>query len=107
MILPAKLGDKFGRKLIFIIGVLGFALSSFAIGVSNSVGAFIAFRAVQGIFGALIMTNSLALIRTVLPPEKLLKGVGIFSAASGLSLALGPIVGGLIVGYINWQWHFS
>lgn len=106
MIFAAKFGDKFGRKLAFLTGALGFAAASLAIGMSNSADFIIIFRTIQGIFGALIMTNSMALIRTVMPPEKFATGIGIYSTVSGLSVAGGPILGGLIVGFFDWQWAF-
>lgn len=106
MIVAGKLGDRFGRKIIFTIGIVGFGLSSLAIGLSSSIVLFIAFRIIQGVFGALISTNALALIRSVMPKEKLSAGIGIFSSVNGLTVAIGPIIGGLIINYLNWNWAF-
>ncbi|MDQ7096550.1 MFS transporter [Desulfosporosinus sp. PR] len=106
LVLAGKLGDRFGRKLIFIIAVLSFAFSSLAIGLSEAVDLIIGFRVIQGIFGALILTNAMSLIRVVFPPEKLAAGVGVFSSANGLSVAVGPILGGIIVQKLGWEWAF-
>lgn len=97
------LGDRYGRKRVFLIGVVGFALSSLAVGVIGSMGGVIFFRAVQGMFGAMLMPNSLAIIRTAFPGDRLNRAVGIWGGATALSIAAGPIVGGLLVEHISWQ----
>jgi EmrB/QacA subfamily drug resistance transporter len=106
LVLAGKLGDKFGRKATFIFGVTGFALSSLAIGLSGSAVHIITFRVIQGIFGALIMTNSLSLIRVAFPQEKLAKAIGIFSSVNGLSVVIAPVVGGIVVENLGWRWAF-
>ncbi len=97
------LGDRYGRRLVFLIGVAGFALSSLAVGEIGSTTGVIAFRAVQGMFGAMLMPNSLAILRNTFPPEKLNRAVGIWGGASALSVAAGPIVGGLLVEHVSWE----
>lgn len=98
-----KLADRFGRRRIFFLGVLGFAATSVGIGLIGTVGGVIALRALQGIFGALLMPSTLATVRAAFPPEKLNTAVGIWSAASGVSIAAGPIVGGLLTEHVGWQ----
>ena len=71
-----KLGDRFGRRLIFLIGVTGFGLSSLAVGKVGSIGGVIAFRAVLGVFGAMLMPSTLAIIRAAFPKERLNLAVG-------------------------------
>ena len=78
-------------------------LASVGIGLAGTVAGVIALRTVQGVFGALLMPATLAIIRSTFPPEKLNTAVGIWGAASGVSIAAGPIVGGLLVEHVNWE----
>ncbi|WP_425826296.1 MFS transporter [Streptomyces fractus] len=103
LILGGKLGDRFGRHTLYLIGVVGFTLASVAIGLAGSVEGVIAFRAVQGVFGAMLMPNTLALLRAVFPPKKFGMAVGIWAMISSVATALGPIVGGLLVEHVNWE----
>jgi MFS family permease len=103
LIFGGKLADRFGRRRAFFIGVVGFAASSVGIGLIGTVGGVIALRTLQGVFGALLMPSTLAIVRATFPPEKLNAAVGIWGAASGVSIAAGPIVGGLLVEHVSWQ----
>jgi EmrB/QacA subfamily drug resistance transporter len=103
LIFGGKLGDRFGRRQAFFSGVIGFAATSVGIGVIGTVGGVIALRALQGVFGALLMPGTLAIVRATFPPEKLNTAVGIWGGASGVSIAAGPIVGGLLVQHVSWQ----
>ncbi|MER6120455.1 MFS transporter [Streptomyces sp. NPDC001743] len=103
LILGGKLGDRFGRRTFYLVGVAGFTLSSVAIGLSGSIEGVIAFRAVQGFFGALLMPNTLGMLRAVFPPKKFGMAVGIWAMVSSVSTALGPIVGGLLVQHVSWE----
>ncbi|MER8224441.1 MFS transporter [Streptomyces sp. NPDC094143] len=103
LILGGKLGDRFGRRTLYLVGVVGFTLASVAIGLAGSVEGVIAFRAVQGAFGAMLMPNTLALLRAVFPPGKFGMAVGIWAMISSVSTALGPIVGGLLVEHVDWE----
>jgi len=102
-----KLGDRFGHKKVFMTGVTGFALSSAAIGLSGtiagSLGLVIAFRVLQGVFGAMLQPTALALLRNTFPPEKLNRAIGAWGAVIGASTAAGPIVGGLLVQHVGWE----
>jgi len=102
-----KLGDRFGHKKVFMTGVTGFALSSAAIGLSGtiagSLGLVIAFRVLQGVFGAMLQPTALALLRNTFPPEKLNRAIGVWGAVIGASTAAGPIVGGLLVQHVGWE----
>ncbi|MEV6342532.1 MFS transporter [Actinoplanes sp. NPDC051851] len=103
LILGGKLGDRFGRRTYYLIGVAGFTLSSVAIGLAGSIEGVIAFRAAQGFFGALLMPNTLGILRAVFPPKRFGMAVGIWAMVSSVSTALGPIVGGLLVQHVNWE----
>lgn len=103
LILGGKLGDRFGRRTVYLIGVAGFTAASVAIGLSGSIEGVITFRAVQGFFGALLMPNTLGMLRAVFPPKKFGMAVGIWAMVSSVSTALGPIVGGLLVQHVDWE----
>ena len=103
LILGGKLGDHFGRRRVFLIGVIGFSAASLAIGLVGTIDGVILLRGVQGAFGALLLPNTLALLRAAYPPEELNRAVGIWVSASATATAAGPIVGGLFVEHISWQ----
>lgn len=103
LILGGKLGDKYGRKKIFLTGIVGFALTSLGCALSPSIGVLIFFRVLQGVAGALLMPSTLALIRAAFPPAELNRAVGIWGGSSALAVASGPIVGGLLVEHVSWE----
>ncbi|MEU5609097.1 MFS transporter [Streptomyces sparsogenes] len=103
LITAGKLGDRFGHRQTFLIGVVGFAASSAAIALSGSVSLLVTFRVLQGLFGALLMPAALGLLRATFPAEKLNMAIGIWGMVVGASTAGGPIVGGLLVEHVNWQ----
>src|SRR6266566_8887800 len=107
-LIPAgKAGDRFGHKKVFLTGITGFAASSAAIGLAGSIAGsitgVIAFRALQGVFGAMLQPTALALLRRTFPPKKLNGAIGVWGAVIGASTAAGPIVGGLLVQHIGWE----
>src|SRR5207253_1887620 len=71
--------------------------------LSSSIGMLVAFRALQGVSGAMLMPNTLAILRATFPQEKLTQAVGIWGATTALAVASGPIIGGLLVQHISWQ----
>ncbi|MGH9075431.1 MAG: DHA2 family efflux MFS transporter permease subunit [Acidimicrobiales bacterium] len=103
MITAGKLGDRYGRKRVFLAGVVGFALASLGSGLSASIGMLIAFRCLQGVAGALLMPSTLAILRGAFPPQRLEMAVGIWGGTSAVAIAAGPIVGGLLVQHVSWQ----
>jgi EmrB/QacA subfamily drug resistance transporter len=103
LILGGKLGDRFGRRRVFLIGVVGFSLTSVAIGLVGTIDGVILLRGVQGAFGALLLPNTLALLKAAFPPEELNRAVGIWVSASAAATAAGPIIGGIFVEHISWQ----
>jgi EmrB/QacA subfamily drug resistance transporter len=107
LITIGKVGDRFGHRKVFLAGIVGFAATSAAIGLSGSIASsitlIIAFRILQGVFGAMLQPTALALIRETFPIEKLNGAIGIWGGVIGASTAAGPIVGGLLVQHLNWE----
>ena len=103
LILGGKLGDRFGRKKMYLIGVAAFAVTSVAIGLAGTTEGVIAFRALQGLSAALLMPQTLALLRATFPREKFGMAIGIWGGASSVAIAAGPIVGGALVGTLGWE----
>jgi EmrB/QacA subfamily drug resistance transporter len=106
LITGAALGDRYGRRNLYAIGLGLFAASSAVCALAPDVGTLIAARAVQGAGSALIMPLGLALLSAAFPPERRGAAIGIFSAITGLAVASGPLVGGAVVEGISWPWIF-
>ncbi|MEU6159024.1 MFS transporter [Streptomyces sp. NPDC047130] len=106
MILGGKLGDRFGRRFYYLAGIGGFVVTSVAIGLSGSIETVILFRALQGLCGGILMPNTLGILRAVFEPRRFPVAVGIWGMVSAVSTSLGPIVGGLLVESVGWQWVF-
>ncbi|MEJ7793034.1 MAG: DHA2 family efflux MFS transporter permease subunit [Gaiellaceae bacterium] len=102
----AALGDRFGRRRMFIGGLSLFTLASAAAALAPSMEALIAARAVQGIGGAIVMPLTLTLLSAAFPAEKRGVALGAWSGIAGLAVAAGPLVGGAVVEGIAWQWIF-
>jgi EmrB/QacA subfamily drug resistance transporter len=102
----AALGDRYGRKRMYWIGLLGFTAASAGAALSPNVGVLIAARGIQGMAAAVIMPMTLTLISDAFPAEKRGAAIGLWGGITGLAVALGPVVGGAIVGGISWHWIF-
>ena len=102
----AALGDRFGRRRLFAIGLSIFTLASAAAALAPDIGSLIAARAVQGVGGAILMPLTLTMLASVVAPERRGVAFGVWGAMSGLGVALGPVVGGAIIQYSSWQWIF-
>src|SRR5713226_4147122 len=104
LITGGKLGDLYGRKRMFIAGLVVFTLASLACGLAPSAGFLIGARAVQGIGAALMNPATLSIITATFAPKERGQAIGIWAGVS--ALAIGPLLGGLIVDNINWHWIF-
>jgi len=99
------LGDRFGRKRILLIGLVLFGAASALCAFATSPGELIAYRALMGIGGASVMPISLSIITVIFPPQERGKAIGVWAAAVGGAVALGPVLGGVLLEHPNWfQW---
>ena len=106
LLTAAALGDRLGRRAVFVAGLGIFTVASAAAALAPSTGALIAARAIQGLGGAVIMPLSLTLLSEAVSGEKRGLALGIWSGVSGLGVALGPVVGGAVVEGFSWHWIF-
>jgi EmrB/QacA subfamily drug resistance transporter len=102
----AALGDRFGRRLMFSVGLGIFTLSSAAAALAPSATALDLARAAQGVGGAIVMPLTLTILSAAVPPERRGLALGAWSGIAGLAVATGPLVGGAVVEGISWQWIF-
>ncbi|GLY72478.1 MFS transporter [Actinoallomurus iriomotensis] len=101
-----RLADAVGRKLVYLYGFLVFTVASAACGLAPTLGALIGFRVLQAAGAAMLQANSVALVVTSVPRARMRAALGMQAAAQALGLALGPTVGGLLVGSAGWRWVF-
>ncbi len=106
LLLGGSLGDRYGRKRIFTVGVVWFALASACCGIAPSAGLLIAARVVQGVGGALLTPASLAILQASFRPEDRARAIGAWSGLSGVAAAAGPLVGGYLLAIGSWRWVF-
>ncbi|MDA5279651.1 DHA2 family efflux MFS transporter permease subunit [Streptomyces sp. Isolate_45] len=102
----SALGDRFGRRRLFIIGLGIFTASSAAAALSPGIDALIAARAVQGVGAAIMMPLTLTLLTVAVPAARRGMALGIYGAVTGLAVASGPLIGGTLTEHISWQWIF-
>jgi EmrB/QacA subfamily drug resistance transporter len=106
ILVGGSLGDRFGRRKVFCIGVVWFTLASALCAVAPSIGFLVAARVLQGVGGALLTPGSLAIIESTFVPEDRARAIGAWSALGGVAAAIGPLLGGYIVQAISWRWVF-
>jgi EmrB/QacA subfamily drug resistance transporter len=102
----SALGDRFGRRRLFVLGMALFVAASAACALATSIDFLIAARAVQGVGAAIISPVSLALLSAAFPPERRAWALGVFGGITGLAVVGGPVVGGAITEGLAWQWVF-
>ena len=101
-----RIGDLYGRRLLFVVGMGLFTAASLACGLASSIEMLIAFRVVQGVGGAAMMPQTLSIIAAVFPADRRGAAMGLWGAVSGLATAIGPSLGGVIVDSTSWRWIF-
>jgi EmrB/QacA subfamily drug resistance transporter len=106
MLTGGKLADLFGRRLIFVVGLVVFTASSLFCGLATGPGMLIGARVVQGLGAALMNPATLSIIVATFPPRQRGTAIGIWAGVSALALAIGPLVGGIITERISWSWIF-
>ena len=106
LLLGGALGDRYGRKKVFLVGVVWFATASLLCGLAPNTEALIAARALQGVGGALLTPGSLAIIEASFAPEDRMKAIGAWSGLGGVALAIGPFAGGYLIGAVSWRLIF-
>jgi EmrB/QacA subfamily drug resistance transporter len=106
LITAGRLGDLYGQRNLFAIGLAVFTAASALCGFSQDANQLIAARVLQGVGGALLTPQTLAILTTLFPPERRGTAFGIWAGVAGLATLAGPTVGGAIVTYINWRWIF-
>jgi EmrB/QacA subfamily drug resistance transporter len=102
----AAIGDRFGRKRMFMTGIALFTASSAAAALAPSIGLLIVARAIQGVGAAITTPLTLTLLANAFPPERRGMAIGVWSGISGIAVALGPLVGGAVVQAASWHWIF-
>jgi EmrB/QacA subfamily drug resistance transporter len=106
MLTGGKLADLFGRRLVFMIGLVVFTGASLACGLAPNGGVLMASRIIQGLGAALMNPATLSIITAAFPREQRGTAIGIWSGVSALALAIGPLVGGVLTEHLNWNWIF-
>ncbi|MEE1753498.1 MFS transporter [Streptomyces sp. SP18CS02] len=106
ILLGGALGDRFGRRRVFVVGVVWFAVASLLCGLAPNTLVLIIARALQGVGGALLTPGSLALIQASFHPDDRARAVGLWSGFGGVGAAVGPFVGGWLVDGPGWRWVF-
>jgi EmrB/QacA subfamily drug resistance transporter len=107
LLLPAgALGDRYGRRRMFMIGTVWFAVASALCGIAPGAGLLIAARVLQGVGGALLTPASLAILEASFTPDDRARAIGAWSGLGGLAAAAGPLVGGYLIAVASWRWVF-
>lgn len=106
LLVGGALGDRFGRRRMFLLGIAGFALASAWCGVAPGTAQLIAARGAQGIAAALMVPGSLALLSASFPPERRGRAIGTWSGFGAITAAVGPLLGGWLIDQASWRWVF-
>jgi MFS family permease len=106
ILVGGALGDSVGRRKMFLLGVVGFALASVACGSSSSIKTLLIWRSLQGIAAAALAPGSLAIISACFDEESRGKAIGTWAGFTTITTALGPVLGGWLIEYVSWHWIF-
>ncbi|WP_145911351.1 DHA2 family efflux MFS transporter permease subunit [Kitasatospora viridis] len=107
LLLGAALGDRFGRRRMFLVGLGTFTFASLAAALAPNIDALIAARAVQGVGAAMLTPVSLTLLTAAVPAARRGLAFGVWGAVNGMAVAMGPLIGGTVVEHLSWQWIFA
>ncbi|MFE3738353.1 MFS transporter [Streptomyces sp. NPDC059134] len=103
LVLAGRLGDRYGHRRMFAVGMLGFGAASAGIGLAPGVGWVIGLRVVQGVFGALLQPATLGMLRAACPPDRLAGAIALRTGAIGVAAAAGPVVSGALTAHFGWR----
>ncbi|MEV8225471.1 MFS transporter [Streptomyces sp. NPDC079167] len=103
LVLSGRIGDRFGHRRVFAVGMLGFGAASAGIGLATGIGWVIALRVAQGVFGALLQPATLGMLRAAFPPDRLGMPLALRTAAIGVAAAAGPLAGGALAAGHGWR----
>jgi EmrB/QacA subfamily drug resistance transporter len=106
VLVAGSLGDRFGRRRVFIVGTVWFGVASLVCALSTGIGMLVAFRALQGVGGALLTPGSLAILQATFRAEDRSRAIGAWSGLAGIAGAVGPFLGGWLVEAASWRWIF-
>lgn len=106
LLITGRLGDRFGPKNLYLVGLTVFTLASLGCGLANSIGVLIAARAVQGLGAALVAPQTMAVITRIFPANQRGAAMGVWGSVAGVATLVGPILGGVLVDGAGWQWIF-
>jgi len=106
ILVGGALGDRYGRRLVYGLGAALFALSSVLCGLAQNVDQLIAFRAIQGVGGAMLIPGSLAIVTVFFDPSERGRAIGTWSAFAAITTAIGPVLGGWLIENVSWRWIF-
>jgi len=106
LITAGRLGDLYGQRTLFAIGLFIFTVASALCGLSQTASELIAARVLQGVGGALLTPQTLAILTSIFPPERRGAAFGVWGGVAGLATLAGPTLGGAIITYIDWRWIF-
>src|SRR6478736_7872825 len=106
LLVAGRLGDRFGPKNLYLVGLSVFTLASLWCGLAGTIGMLIAARVVQGIGAALLTPQTLSTITRIFPPERRGVAMSLWGATAGVATLVGPLAGGVLVDHLGWQWIF-
>ncbi len=106
LLVTGRLGDRFGPKNIYLIGLAVFTLASLGCGLSTDLGSLVAMRAIQGLGAAMMTPQTMAVIARTFPPDRRGAAMGLWGSVSGVALLVGPLAGGLLTDTLGWEWIF-
>lgn len=106
LLLGGSLGDRLGRRRVFVVGLVAFTVASVLCGIAPSIEALVAARALQGVGGALLVPGSLSILASTFHPDDRARAIGAWSGMAGVTSSIGPFLGGWLIDAVSWRWIF-